>query len=298
MKARLPLVAAAFALSAVLLPAAEGFIIPVDRPVKEGDKVKMSIEGEVLSLMKATAGGQVVQDQREEWKAQMDVTQTVDKVNSTGDASELTLEIHKSSLTKEGKTAELLPAKTFVKVVAKGPGEKEDFTVNDEPVDEATRDVLNILIDVSTDDKGKGDENKAFGVDQPRKPGDEWDVNAAELLATLPPGMPFVLDPASVKGKMKFVELTGEGEKQNALLQGEVELAMKGMQGLPPNAKFDGSTMKIALDGLFPIAKDKPSTREGMSLIMSLQAKITAPDGAIVEMNGNSTMIRKTRLLP
>jgi hypothetical protein len=299
MKVRIPLFAAtAFVLSAALLPAEEGFIIPVDRALKVGDKLKMSIEGETLSKMKVTAGEEVLQNEREEWKAQVEVTRTVDKVNTKGDASELTIEIHKASLTKEGAAAELLPAGTVVKAVAKAAGEKDEFTVNGEPVEEATRDVLGMLFDLSTDDKGKGDENKAFGVDKPRKPGEEWEVDAAELLATLPPEMPFVLDPATVKGKMKFVELTGEGENKSALLQGEVQLTMKGMQGLPPNANFEGSSMRISLDGLFPIVQDKPSTREGMSMIMTLRGNFPAGEGKVVEMDGETTMIRKTRVLP
>ncbi|MFM7182364.1 MAG: hypothetical protein ACKO2G_12990 [Verrucomicrobiales bacterium] len=298
MKVTSLLLASVFALSPTLLTAEEGFIIPVDRPSKVGDKLKMAIEGEALSNMKVTAGEQEVQNDKEEWKAQMEVTQTVEKVNASGDASELTIEIHKSSLTKDGKTGELLPAGTVVKTVAKVAGEKEGFTVDGKAVDESTSEVLGMLIDVSADEKDKGDENKAFGVDQPRKPGEEWEVNAAELLATMPPEMPFMLDPATVKGKMKFVELTGEGENTSALLQGEVQFGMKGMKGLPPNASFDGSTFKIALDGLFPLAKEKPSTREGMSMILTLRGKIAAGEGQIMQMNGDTTMVRKSRLLP
>lgn len=298
MNIRIPLFAAAiFALSSSLLPAEEGFVIPVDRPLKAGDKIKMSIEGQSVSKMKVTAGGEVVQSEDSEWEATLEATQTVEKVDSKGDATELTIEIHKSALTKEGKTADLLPDGTIVKAVAKGVGEKDQFTVNGEDVEEATRDVLDILFDLSLDEKAKGDENKAFGVDQPRKPGEEWEINAAELLATLPPEMPFILDPAATKGKMKFVELTGEGDTRTALLQGEIELGMKSMQGMPPGAKFEGSSLKIALDGLFPLAKDKPATREGMSMIMVLKANIPTPDGNAA-MDGQVTSVRKTRLLP
>ena len=52
MKAPSLLLATLFAFSPALLHADEGFIIPVDRPLKVGDKLKMSIEGEALSNMK------------------------------------------------------------------------------------------------------------------------------------------------------------------------------------------------------------------------------------------------------
>lgn len=298
MKATVSLLAiAAFAVSASLLPAEEGYIIPVDRPSKAGEKVKMAIEGETVSKMKFIAGGEVVQDENKAWKASMEVTQTIDKVDKKGDATELTLEIHKSSLEMDGKTGELLPAGTIVKALAKDEG-NDEFTVNGEPVEESTRDVLDSLVDLSMGNTMKGDENKAFGVDQPRKPGDEWDLNVPELLATLPPEMPFILDPAATKGKMKFVELSGEGDNKTALLQGQIELAMKGMQGLPPNATFAGSSLTVALDGLFPLDKDKAATREGLSMLINLKGHIPMPDGTGADMTGNVTVTRKTRVLP
>lgn len=296
MKLRIPLFAALFTLSSTVLPA-EGYIIPVDRVAKVGDKAKLAIEGETISKMKVTTNGQVAQDENTSWKAALEVTRTIGKVDDKGDATELTLEVHKSTVTRDGKSGELLPAGSVVKAVAI-PGDKDEFSVNGEPVDEATHEVLNSLVDLSFGDAAKGDENKAFGLDQPRKPGDEWDVNVAELIATLPPEIPLILDPATTKGKMKFVELTDGPDGKAALLQGEVALGLKGMQGLPPNAKFEGSSFTVALDGLFPIDAQKPANREGMGMVMTLKSTIPTPDGNVLEMDGHMTSTRKIRLLP
>jgi hypothetical protein len=297
MKIRLPLFAVLFALIPTMVPGEEGHLIPVDRALKAGDKIKLAIEGDTVSRMVVKAGGEIVQDEDTEWKASLEATRTIDKIDARGDATQLTLEIHKSSVTRDGKTGDLLPAGTVVKAVAKPEG-KDEFSVEGEPVEESVREVLNDLVDLAMGEGAKGDENKAFGVDQPRKPGDEWDMNVAELIATLPPEIPLILDPAATKGKMKFVELTDTADGKAALLQGQIELVLKGLRGLPPNASFDGSSFTVALDGIFPLDPNKPAAREGMSMIMTMKAKIPTGDGKVAEMNGSSTSTRKTRVLP
>lgn len=278
------------------LVSAEAYVIPVDRPSKAGEKLKMAIDAEMVSKMKAAAGGNVLEDKDESWKATLEATQTTVKVGEDGDATELTIEVHASSVTSTGKKGELLPPGTVLKAVVDEDGE-EEYTVKGEPVEEETKGILDILIDLSDGEKTKGDENKAFGVDQPRAPGDEWDIQPAELLATLPADMPFVFDPATTKGKMKFVELTGEGDGKTALIQGQVEMAIKGMQGMPPEARLAGSSLTVALDGLFPLDKEKNPTREGVSMIMLLNGTIPMPEGPPATMEGNFSIIRKVRLL-
>ena len=278
-----------------MLPA-EGHVIPVDRPSVAGEKVKLAIEAEMVGKMKLLAGGEALEDQDQSWSATLEATQTTVKVGEDGDASELVVEVHASSVTRKGEKAQLVPPGAVIKALTNEDGEAE-FTIKGEPVDEETTDVLEILLDLSDGEKTKGDENKAFGVDQPREPGAEWDINPAELLATLPKDMPFIFDPATTKGKMKFVELTGEGDAKNALLQGQVEMSIKGMKDLPPNANFAGSTLTVALDGIFPLDKEKTPLREGVSMIMLVAGKIPMPEGPPATMDANFTIVRKVRLL-
>jgi len=290
--------AAAAALSAAPFAAGEGFIIPVDRPLKAGDTHRLEIEVETLSEMKLTAGDEVVENTSDQWKAKMEVTRKVAKVDGKGDAVEMTIEIHRSSWTKGGEPKDVLPDGTVVKGAARAADEDKDvFTVNGERVDDSIGEVLSMMFDLSSGRKGDGDENKAFGVDKARKVGEKWEVDIAEFVATMPDDFPIVVDIAEAKGGVRFVELTGSGENRSAILQGEVELKIKEVKGMPPGANFKGSTTQIALDGLFPINNDGHPIRKGANMILSLRGTIPTPNGA-VNMSSDLKITRKVRLLP
>lgn len=295
MKLLTPLQAAAMLVlvSPSFCPAEDGMMVPVSRPEKAGLKRNLSMEVENNLKMVLTVDGEAIQDQNESWKASIELTKITDKVDEKGHATEVTLEIKRLSLTEEGETSEPLEKGSIVK--ASSIDGEETFTVGGEPVEEDAKKVLDMIVELAN--KSKGDENKAFGVDQPRKAGEVWEVNVKELIATLPDDIPFVIKEDATKGKMKFLEITGTGDQKLATIQGEVEMAITGMREMPPGFQSEASSIRVALDGQFPLDVEKQSVREGMSMIVDFKGKFAMPDGKKAEMKTSAAMILKCKEL-
>ncbi len=290
----LSVVAALVLVSPHVCQAEDAVLVPINRPEKVGLKRNLAIEADNSMKMAMTVDGQPAQNQDESWKAAVELTRTTDKVNEKGEATELTLEIKKMTLTEKGETSEVMEKGTIVK--ASSVDGKDSFTVKGEPVDEDAAKVLDMVVDISH--TTKGDENKAFGVDKPRKVGEQWEVNVKELIATMPEDLPFVITEDATKGKMKLVEITGEGDKKVATLQGEVEMAITGMRQMPPGFQTEASSLRVALDGQFPIDANNQPVREGIGMIIDFKGKFAMPDGKKAEMKMSGAMTMKTKEMP
>jgi hypothetical protein len=287
--------AAALVFSAPLcVTAEEGVLVPIDRPEKAGTTANLAIEAEQSMKMSITAGGQALQDEAQGWKASIEMTRTTNKVDEKGKPTELTLKIKKFSVTRDGETSEELEAGTVVKATSED-GEKS-FTVEDEEVEPEVMEVLDMVLDIGGEEKG--DENKAFGVDKPRKAGEEWDVNVDELIATMPDGIPFVLKKDATKGKMKLVEITGSGSDKTATLSGTVDMVVEGMKEMPPGTEINASSLKVSLEGDFPLDATRQPVREAMSMTVDFSGKIPMPDGNKAEMKMDVSMKKKSKVVP
>ncbi len=278
----------------ICVTAEEGVLVPINRPEKAGTKANLAIEAEQSMKMSITAGGQPLQEEEQAWKASIELTRTTDKVDEKGTATELTLKIKKFSVTREGETSEELDAGTVVK--ASSEDGESSFTVDDEEVEDEVKEVLDMVIDFGGNEQG--DENKALGVDKPRKAGEEWEVNVEELIATMPDDIPFVLKKGATKGKMKLVEITRSGADKSATLKGNVEMVVEGMKEMPPGMEINASSLKVSMDGQFPLDATRQPVREGMSMAVDFSGKIPMPDGNKAEMKVAVAIDRKSKVVP
>jgi hypothetical protein len=296
MKDKLPL---SFAIALVfcaplVIHAEEGVMVPIERPEKVGDKVKLRIEAEESMNMLITAGGEKLDEKVEEWKASIEMSRKIDKVNEEGEATELTLEIHKFSVTRGDETKDELEAGTVIKATMKD-GE-ETFAVNDEIVPESIGAILKSATEMS--DEAKGDENKAFGVDEPRKVGEEWEVDMEEFLSTMPDDFPMSLKKDSLKGKVQLVEIVGAGEDKAGKLTSAFEMLIDSMKGMPPGAEFNQSTLKGTQNGVFPLDTTRQPTVLEMTMEMDLKGTIPMPDGGKAEMKLDVAAMKKSEVIP
>ncbi len=269
-------------------------MVPVERPEKVGDVVKQRIEAEESMNMLITAGGEKLDGRVEEWKASIELSRKIDKVNEKGEATELTLEIQKFSVTRGEETKDELEAGTVVKATMKD-GE-ETFVVNDEIVPESVGAILRSATEMSGE--GNGDDNKAFGVDKPRKVGEEWELDIEEFLSTMPDDFPMSVDKDSIKGKVKLVEIVGEGADKAGKLTSTFEMTIESMKGMPPGSDFKDSTMKVSLNGVFPLDTTRQPTELEMTMKMDLAGTIPMPDGGKAEMKLNASAMSKTVVIP
>ncbi len=273
--------------------AQETYLVPVDRPELVGTTSHQLIELEHSMKMSVTAGGNALQDQAQGWSASIDVMRTVDKVDEKGEPTELTLKFKKFAVTRNGDTNEELPADTVLK--ASRTANDTSYKIDGEEVESEVSEILAAGFGLT---QGEGDENKAFGVDQARKIGEEWDIDGKEMLSTIPDEMPFEFKNDACTGKAKLEEVTGNGESKIAKLSGIFQLAIEKMEGFPAAAEIKNATMKVTHAGDFPLNTKLQPVKEIISMSMGLKADIPIPGGDKAEMNLSMEMKRSAKIIP
>ena len=257
----------------------------INRPEIIGSKRKLHRTNSYSASSIVKVSGDVQQDQKEEWSSTIDYVESIQAVNDAGDPTKSTVEIEKFDLVKDGETTQPLAAGTVLTVEnIKGD---ETFTVDSEEVTGELAVVLGIIFGESP---GEGDEDKAFGVNKPRKVGEEWDVDITALLATMPKDMPFTVNSEDSSGTMTLVEIVGAGDNQAGRLIGLVNLAIDGLPDMPQQLKPKNSKVEVSLNGVFPLDQSRQPTEESTKMKMQFIGTMTTPDGQSISIESKVTM--------
>lgn len=268
--------------------------VPLGRSDKVGRQRNLFLEAEYSQKTIFTSGGEEPHSEEESWKSTVEMKLTTDEVDARGEATELTLVIKNFTLIENDHTSE--PLKQGATVKASIVNGKKKFSSDGEPVGNDAQKALERMVDMANE--GKGNELVAFGLDKPRKPGEKWETDAKELISIMPEDSPFLLKEEGVKGKMEFVEITGEGEKRLAIVQGEVELPVVGLRDAPAGFKMEGSSIRMAFHGQLPLDTTRQAAREAMTMILDFEGGFPGPDGKRATMKISGRHILKVREVP
>ena len=253
-------------------------VILILRAHEAGQTEHLHVETSYEENVVTTYGDEPEKKTELAYSATMTCRRVVDEVAANGYAAAMTIKVEKFELTLDGKTSTPLPPGTIIKGGSKAG--KEQFLVDGEPVDDKVGRALAAMFIMDLGEKHpKGNENKAYGVDKPRKVGEEWEIDAKEMNGLYPNGEPFSMNPEKTRGKLKLLEIAEKEKQQAALIQGEVSMEISGLKDMPPQFKFDRHSLRVAVDGLYPLDPAQQPLREGIILIYEITGGFPAADG-------------------
>ena len=156
---------------------AQEYDIRMDRPVRAGEKFRMTAKGtaEEKSLIKM--GDELVRDDRENFAIDFEATMTVLEVDLRQRPTKAQFVVSKCIKTEAYDQRPLIPPGAVV--VAAVKDRESVFTVNGEPAGREAGQALDLVITLS---KGGATDDEIFGTRSRKKVGDRWGINA-ELAA-------------------------------------------------------------------------------------------------------------------
>jgi hypothetical protein len=256
------------------LPArAEDFEIRIHRPLREGDKYKLSASGRSTENSAILRDGKIERESKTDFTAQLEAVATVLTVDH-GKAIKQSLAVSKLTRTEEGRTKTILENAT---VLASFENKKRKFTVNGEEPAAEVQQALGLTVDI---EKPGPTDDEIFGTSERKKIGDTWPVNL-KLLAEAMEDSGAAAQGISAKGTLTDVVKDAGGRS----LLVSIDVTATPVLPLPPNMTVDKSTLKMTLSGRFPVDTTRIRPEDKVEMEMSAHAKGGQPDGSSAEIN-------------
>ena len=190
----------------------------------------------------------------------------VGAVNESGRLKAATLQV--ITLTRSDDGAAESSLLNNVKVEAISTDGAVSYSVDGTLVEEKVAKTLEFFSMVGKGEMS-GNADSMFSTDEPRKPGDEWEVNGSEIAESLSKETGMDISSESVNGTMKFENLVEIGGVPCQKVSGTFTMNLSNFPGVPANAKVSNSTMTIGLSGAFPTDPTLQPVEESMTMQMS-----------------------------
>ncbi len=250
-------------------PAAKGYVVRFERPIKVGQKYSVTINGE--SDNETLLNGKALPGQSGKLTYSYQGVHTVKAVDPKGKSTKEELKILKLQVTKGGATKDVLAADTLV--LAYAVGSKEKFSIQGKPVAPKVAKLLEEMVDLADDDPST---DEVFGAQGPKKPGDSWSVNKAKLLAGLKDklGQPALWPKAGdTTGTVTLV--AAKKVKGMDALEIQIETKINNIAPAMGPVKATAGTMEITMSGLIPQDSKLAATgMRTMSMTMRVEGEM------------------------
>ena len=242
--------------------------IVLHRAVKVGDKYHLSSEGRSKEAMELSVNGEVVpsESQSKDFSAKIEVDVEVGAVNESGRPKAATLQV--ITLTRSDDGAAESSLLNNVKVEAISTGGAVSYSVDGTLVEYKVAETLELFSMVGKGEMSSNDDS-VFGTDEPRKPGEEWEVNGSEIAESFSKETGMDISSESVNGTMKFENLVEIGGVPCQKVSGTITMNLSTFPGLPANAKVSNSTMTMGYVGAFPTDPTLQPVERSLTVQMS-----------------------------
>ena len=242
--------------------------IVLHRAVKVGDKYHLSSEARSKEAMELSVNGEVVssKSQSKDFSAKIEVDVEVGAVDESGRIKAATLQV--ITLTRSDDGAAESSLLNNVKVEAISTDGAVSYSVDGTLVEYKVAEALELFSMVGKGEMS-GNNDSMFGTDEPRKPGDEWEVNGSEIAESLSKEGDMDISSESVNGTMKFENLVEIGGVPCQKVSGTITMNLSTFPGLPADAKVSNSTMTMGYVGAFPTDPTLQPVEESLTMQMS-----------------------------
>jgi hypothetical protein len=201
--------------------------------------------------MELSVNGEVVpsKSQSKDFSAKIEVDVEVGAVNESGRLKAATLQV--ITLTRSDDGAAESSLLNNVKVEAISTDGAVSYSVDGTLVEEKVAETLELFSMVEKREIS-GNDDSMFGTDEPRKPGDEWEVNGSEIAESFSKETGMDISSENVSGTMKFEKLVEIGGVPCQKVSGTFTMDLSTFPGVPANAKISNSTITAGFSGVAP----------------------------------------------
>ncbi len=264
---RMKLVTASlFLFAGVHAALAADYEIRLHRPVRAGERFRISATGSHAEKTVIKTGGELFREDRENFTAAFDAVVTVLATDAKGGATRESVAVLKGEKTEAFDRKDLVPAGTVV--VASLKGKDEVFEVDGKPVAREVHDLLAIFISLS---KGEATDDEIFGTRERKRVGDAWNINA-ELAAQEFDELRFGARKENIAGKTTLEKVVRVGGTDCLQISSEMTFG-KLAPPLPPGLVVESSLMRVNFQAKYPLDLSTQPPEETAALFFTFVAR-------------------------
>ncbi len=256
--------------------------IRLHRPRKIGARTHENFKMTVENSQRLSSDGRVVKETKEKIEADLSGLNETVEVSPHGKVQKLKFTVGKSSVRVNSvPVPDAFNAGAVISGMLDGKG-KPTFSCTDGELAPTAIKILSILFELTPDRPNDTNDDIAFGTNQPRTVGSEWEINKAETLKSMPPDVPFKLTENQISGRVKFPSVKLIAGKEHYLVQAEVTLKPTAMTGLPPNFKLASLKLTAGMENVVPVDENAVIPSGKASLWKDITGDLDTPKGKLL----------------
>lgn len=256
--------------------AGKDYAIKLDRPLKAGDRFKVSSSGEITTAMKMTSGSNTLKEQTETMKATLEGEYKVVAVNEKGHPTSGTFTVSKWDGSIDGQPVTEVQSGMIIEFIV--DGKNVSIRSKDEEFAGKVKKLLEGVLPDAEEEHGATNDD-IFGTKDRKKVGEKWPVNVAAAVKDLADMVK--IDEKDMAGTVQLEKVVNVDGVPCLHVTGSIGISKVGGL-LPPEAKVTSSKATMSLSGDLPVdvSLTAPIT-ETASLDCSIEADVQSPRGPV-----------------
>ncbi len=237
------------------------------RPAVKGSRYRMTAEAHTTRKAVARQGDQET-TRTESYRLEVETNVTVERVNPRGLVTESRYGILKCTLSRDGKTRELIPKGRVLHVTALG--HRVVMRLGNKPLDE---DVAALLEPLVSPGANRVTDDEVLGSKLPRRLGQRWPINSQRAAADLKKVNPDVTV-KDVTGTVTLKGLETVGEVPCLVIEAHLEVdKITPRVDVPRGLEVKSSTMTADMSGAFPLDGTTGRLRQAKDSVFRVVAR-------------------------
>jgi len=293
-RAFVPTVALLAALASPIFCAAEEYQLVFDRSHEVGAQYTITGEAYITEEMHQQVNGELTEENESSSELNLSGVVEVLAVNENGGVSQAALAVGEYDIEINSEGVELQADRRIMAVV-----EDDEVSYSYENGAAITGDLaelLDMFLDGLVDEDGDGgDTDKMMNAQEPRSPGDRWEMNHAQMIEDAGEGGELGMEEEDMESEVHFVEVNDNNDF--GIPMAVIEMGMRVVDFTFPTDEFpewlvvDGAVIEMEGGGMLPLDVNSSVGSNHVEMEMAFQAAGTVP-GQDVEVKVEFEMQR------
>ncbi len=262
------------------------WLLHLDRPAKVGDRCSVSATGKQNRRVEVTAPNQPKEINEERLEITYAAIHEVQAVDAAGRPSSLLIRVDRLTTDDGSGPQEQCPAGTLITATAEG--DQTLYQLDREELDGTLADALN-LAGAKLPSANEPSEDAVFLNRTSRHPGARWSADPKRLADAIAATSPFVIDPVTSTGEIRFDEPVTENGIPALATTTTFTIIPVAFRNNNPGQRLSDSTITSTTVRLFPIDPALPLLKETLETTMKLEQ----PSGAGPKPAGSTTSFHR-----
>lgn len=252
-----------------LAAAADDYEIKFDRPMKVGDRYRVTCKGSQVQVSKVQAGDKVIPDQRQAREGELQAAVEVLAVSPKGKPQKVRLTETKFTGVADGQPATTFPDGT--EVVAEYASRKTSYFIGGRPAEDKVGKMLAIVFRLAGDETA---DDAMFGTKERKKVSQRWSIDAEAAAAALSSSIGSKFDAKAVQGGCTLDAIVSSESGPALRILGDLTISDFQVP-IPGGLRIRKGKVSSRLVGVFPVDTAKGVAEQEISTITEIEAEGT-----------------------